>query len=320
MLTPLIEDTRRALQTSLAAPPLVELASRLQRHHQDEACARIIASITTSNGLQSRLKAIKDELAADLTESAAGSFERLLLMRRQLEALPHIATLPVSDDVKRLFCEEFQYVAAPPRSAALDTSRGSFVALCEVATLRRFPAGQLHWNLSGLPRSWVLKVRGRARLTLLAWIAGRLRGFRPVFFPHLNAHRRSRWILTEQESNRSYYRMAQSMIQQPDVKGLVASSWLHSPDTFAVSPHLAWMNRTFLENGGLVVIMGPADPDCGVLSRSPERKKLYEEGTFKPTTGLVVWPRRAMLDWAARHPELAGREIPADVHYARHAS
>jgi len=266
------------------------------------------------------LKTIKNELSASAPACATGDLERLLLMREQLNALPHIASLPVSDDVKRLFCEEFQYVAAPPRSAAFDVERGSFVALSEVATLRRFPAGQLHWNRSGLPRSWLLKVRGRARLTLLAWVAGRLRGFRPVFFPHLNAHRKSRWVLTEQESNRSYYRMAQSMLKQPDVKGLVASSWLHSPDTFAVSPHLAWMNRTFLENGGLVVLMGPADPDCGVLSRSPERQKLYDEGRFKPTTGLVIWPRRAMLDWAARHPELAHREVPADAGLARHAS
>jgi hypothetical protein len=87
------------------------------------------------------------------------------------------------------------------------------------------------------------------------------------------------------------------------------------------------MNRVFLENGGLVVVMGLADADCGVLSRSPERKKLYDAGLFKPTTGLVIWPRRAMLDWAARHPELAGREddsahqeVRIDVQFARHAS
>lgn len=320
MLTLLTDETRTALTRSLAEPALVDVATALHRHHADDACQRIIGSITTSNGLQSRLKAIKDDLAADAPESAAGAFERLLLMREQLNALPSIASLPVSDDVKRLFCEEFQYVATPPRAAAFDVTRGSFVALCEVATLRRFPAGQLHWNLSGLPRSWILKVRGRARLTLLSWIAGQLHGFRPVFFPHLNAHRKSRWILTELESNRSYYRMAQSILHQPDVKGLVASSWLHSPDTFAVSPHLAWMNTTFLENGGLVVVMGPTDPGCGVLSRSPERKKLYDAGLFKPTTGLVIWPRREMLAWAARHPELAQREVSVDAHFAHHAS
>ena len=33
---------------------------------------------------------------------------------------------------------------------------------------------------------------------------------------------------------------------------MITASWLHSPDTFAVSPHLAWLNRVFLENGGHV--------------------------------------------------------------------
>ena len=125
-----------------------------------------------------------------------------------------------------------------------------------------------------------------------------------MFFPHLNANRRNRW-LTEGESNRSYYRMAQSMRLQPEIKGLVASSWLRSPATLKVSPQLAWMNRTVLDHGGLVVTMGPADPGCGVLERSPERQRLYEAGLFQPTIGLAVWPRQAMLDWADAHPELA---------------
>jgi hypothetical protein len=318
MLTRLIEQTQLATSRALAEPPLVAVAAALRRQRLDDECRRIAGTITTANGQQSRLQAIKDGLAE--SRAAGGSFERLVVLREQLQTLPRIATLPVSDDVKRLFCEEFQFVVSPPRSASLDVTKGSFVALCEVATLRRFPAGQLHWNRSGLPRSWLLAVKGRERLVLASWIAGKLHGFAPVFFPHLNALRKNRWVLTEEESNRSYYRMAQSLVYQPDVKGLVASSWLHSPDTFAASPHLAWMNRTFLENGGLVVLMGPADPDCGVLSRSPERRKLYEAGLFKPTTGLVVWPRRAMIAWAQRHPEFADSEVALDVDAARHAS
>jgi hypothetical protein len=51
--------------------------------------------------------------------------------------------------------------------------------------------------------------------------------------------------------------------------------------------------------------MGPAEPDCGVFERSPERKKLYDEGLFQPMTGVMLWPRREMIAWADRHPELA---------------
>lgn len=94
------------------------------------------------------------------------------------------------------------------------------------------------------------------------------------------------------------------MALQPEIKGLITASWLHSPDTFAVSPHLKWLNDVFLQNGGYVFPLGPADIDGGVLHRSPERQQAYEAGTFKPTEALVIWPRQAMLAWAAGHEEL----------------
>jgi len=245
------------------------------------------------------------------TGAGEGALERLLLLRSALSALPRLSSLPVAEDVKRLFCETFEYIAVPPRGAIFDARRGSFIALSKLVTLRRFPAGQFHWEQSGLPRSWLLKASGRERLRLLWSVATRLKGFGPVFFIHLNPIRKNRHVLTEQASDRSYFRMAQSLARQPEVKGLVACSWLNSPDTFAISPHLAWMNRTFADNGALIVRMGPADPNSGVLTRSPERQQAYEAGTFKPTLGLVVWPRSRMLAWAAAHPELEGGSAPA---------
>ena len=68
------------------------------------------------------------------------------------------------------------------------------------------------------------------------------------------------------------------MARQPEIRGLITASWLHSPDTLAVSPHLAWLNTVFLENGGHVLPLGPADLDSGVLHRSPERQQAYEAG------------------------------------------
>ena len=50
--------------------------------------------------------------------------------------------------------------------------------------------------------------------------------------------------------------------------------------------------------------MGPAGPDAaGALSRSNKRRELYEAGDYQPQLGLVIWPRSAMLRWAALHPE-----------------
>lgn len=312
MQAPPFDEVRRQCAAAIESAELRDVASALARAGVDEAQGhRFVAEISEHDArVRDRLVAVRSAIG-----SAAGSLERLLLLRSAVQALDRVPQLPVSEDVKRLFCESFHYMAAPPDGVTFNAARDSFVALCKVASLRRFPAGQYHWEISGLPRSWVLKVSGRDRLTLMWWIATKLKGFAPICFIHLNAHRKNRFVLTERESERSYFRVAQALALQPHLKGLVTSSWLNSPDTFAISPHLAWINRTFVENGGFVATMGPAEPDCGVLARSPERTQAYQAGTFTPTLGLVVWPREAMLAWAAAHPELGHK--PARVLRAR---
>jgi hypothetical protein len=131
-----------------------------------------------------------------------------------------------------------------------------------------------------------------------------MRGLGPVFFSHLNPRRATR-SLREDDANRSYYRMARSLELQPSIRGFAACSWFRSPATHRVSPHLAWLSQVFLDNGGLVVESGLAEPDCGIFSRSETRKRLYESGKFIPTRGLVLWPRDSMIAWAAAHPEWA---------------
>ena len=179
-----------------------------------------------------------------------------------------------------------------------------FIAMAKLVTLRRFPAGQLHFEPSGIPLSWLVHL-GPRRLTKLLLFLGRyVRGRRPFFFHHIAWRRKNRLLLLESEQNRSYFRIAQSLALHPEVKGLLTASWLHSPDTYRVSPHLAWLNRPFLEHGGLVVIIGSASESSGVFTAGSERRRLYDEGLFRPTEAMAIWPRAAMLDWASKHPEL----------------
>jgi hypothetical protein len=192
--------------------------------------------------------------------------------------------------------------AAAPRFA---TSNAAFVGMCKLATLRRFPGGQFHWEISGVRRSDVLAVRPRHLPSVLAFVAFRMRGLGPVFFSHLNWRRPNRALL-ETEALRSYYLMARAIEHQPQIKGFAACSWFRSPATHRVSPRLAWLSRVFVENGGLVVEAGPDDPHGGALYRSQTRKRLYESGEFKPTKGLVLWPRDAMIAWASSHRHLEG--------------
>jgi hypothetical protein len=251
--------------------------------------------------MRQRLDAIR-RIVAPAVGVTQGAFERFVLGHAALRYGNELQSAAVSPAVKRLTCSGLARFA--DGRTVVDLAEDRFVALCKIATLRRFAAGQLDWERTGLPRSWLRRVRpASAFIRLLSMVALEWRAFGPAFFVHL-AVTYPVPALLERETLKSYYRMAQSMQLQPDVKGLIASAWLHSPATFEVSPHLAWLNKVFSEHGAMMGTMGPAPPDCGVLAQSAERQRAFEEGRFKPSLGLIVWARRDMLAWAAAHPEL----------------
>jgi len=251
-----------------------------------------------------RLEQLKQSLAQSGLPVGDGAFERFLVVSAAADATGQVEGLPVDARVKDLLLQNFERYASASVPEPFDLSLGSFVAMGRIATLSRFPAGQLDWVVSGIPRSWLFRVRWDAVPRLARSLLFDLRGFGPAFFSHLNPNRRNQTVLLERESLRSYHRMARSMERQPDIRGFVTASWLHSPDTARVSPHLAWLNDVFLQNGGIVVPLGKIDAGCGVLHRSPERQQAYDEGRFTPTEALVIWSRRAMLAWARGHEDL----------------
>ena len=291
---------------AFASPPLSRVVRALaDAKIDDDAIVRAVSAVTENPATVEPLKAIQARLSSGDAPFTEGAFERVVLLRAMRVTLEKLAAYPVSDSVKRLYADEVRFIAAPApsRISTFDLTKNVFVGLAKTATLRRFPAGQMTWEVSGIPRSWLPKVPFRSLPTVLKYIV-KLGGLAPTFVPHLSATRRDRTALLERETNRSWHRMAQSMRLQPQIRGLVASSWLHSPDTMQATPHMTGFSRAPLENGALVIRHYRADLECGVFYRSPERKKLYEEGRFIPTHGLVIWPREEMLAWADRHPEL----------------
>ncbi|HKW48372.1 MAG TPA: hypothetical protein VJN70_13075 [Gemmatimonadaceae bacterium] len=268
----------------------------------DSSCVTLIEQVGIEVGAADRIADLRDTSAE---QRHAAILERYLLLLTVSRYGARIAQGRMTDGVRQCLADELRFLASPSDQ---DTSKllapfDGFTAMAKVVTLRRFPVGQLHFELSGIPLSWLLHL-GPARLTkVLFYLAGHGRARRPFLFHHVAWRRRNRLFLSEQEQNRSYFRMAQSLALYPEVKGLLTESWLHSPETLRVSPHLAWLNRPFLEHGGLVVELGEAPEASGILIGSLERRRLYDQGQFRPTTAMAIWPRAAMLDWARRHPE-----------------
>ncbi len=222
---------------------------------------------------------------------------RWILAQAALRALDQVAELPVTSEVHQLILRNYQIIAepGPGRDALLLPRSQEFREMAEIALLQRFVAGQLHWTISGIPRSWLLQMNWRDAMRTVGAVC-RMGGWAPCFEAHLPS--RGSPFLIESEYKRCYVRMARSMELQPDIRGIVGSSWLHSEETMQISPHLNWINRLFLDNGGLLVHMGSASPDSGFLVGSQQRRELYDSGVYRPRHAMFIWPRIAFVKWA----------------------
>jgi hypothetical protein len=301
-LTP--TSVRARVREGLAAPALEPIKAALQELRVNDA--HLIGLVTGVNNYlvsQEPLIRVREAVARAAGEAAAAAFPRYVLLLAAAEHVADVPLVPVEQDVQRLLLEEFvQLVSATGQEQDwFALGRPNFGAMCKMFTLRRFPAGHFHWEVSGLPRSTFLRVGGldRARLIRAAW---RLGGLAPLFVPHMPWRRHL--MLSERQQHLAYFRLAEAMRRQPQIRGMLAEAWFHAPDTPKVSPHLAFVNRIFHEWGGVVLDSGPAGEDSGVFVSGTRRRQLAAEGRFAPRLGLVIWPRQDMLRWAAHYAGL----------------
>jgi len=281
------------LRSWLASPAARDVEQALRRASipTDEAM-RSLDRVTHDPASTAGVRAIRDR--ADV---GPRPLERWLLVRRGIDALAALERAALPDSCRMLTATDIAALGgAEVDDAALHESRPRFREFAKIVTGRRFSAGLFHFEIDGIPREWLLKVRRSDLLRVWTFVALRMRGRRPVIVPHIT-WRRPVPPITREAVEQSYAVMADVLQCQRSIKGLAGSSWLRSPDTQRVSPRLRCVNAPIVEHDGLETTMGPAPPDCGVLSRSNTRKALYEQGLFTPTIGLTLWPREAMLAW-----------------------
>ncbi len=284
---------------ALTQAPLAQVVKRLGAYADPAAAFQLLSQVTAQGG-EGPVQALRNSIASNADDTEV---ERALLLLASQHAVTQVPALPVAERVKELFADEFVFWANPTPAwipkFRFDDVR--FREMARLATLRRFPAGQFHWEITGLPRSWVFQ--SPQTLKLLWHVLGRMGGLSPLFEFHLNPRRKGGVMLLEKQANISYFRTAKSIEKQPAIKGLMLASWLYSESTAEVSPHLAWLRTVPQSGGALAVDLGPAPEDSGFLVGGGDRRKKYQEGTYRPTIGCVLWARQDLIAWAKQHPE-----------------
>jgi hypothetical protein len=286
-----------AIRHYLATPEAADVRARLNTVGiAGPAVKRIVAGVGQPPDTIAEVRSLKarfsgawsgDVLERVMLAEAAAAF----LSRWRSEALPPASFKLLGKEIERIIGLE----QSEPEQYASNSFR--FIAAAKSVTLRRYFAGEFDWEISGIPRSVLLKLPIAGWPRVGHFILRRLGGLSPLFVTHVGIARRQA-SLTREEHDRSFLIMSEALRLQPHILGSMSFSWIRSPDTHAVSPKLAWVNHLFLEFGGLVTTAGRADPEGGVLERSQTRREMYESGRFRPTNGLALWPRAEMLRWA----------------------
>jgi hypothetical protein len=230
------------------------------------------------------------------------ALERLLIWHAARQALPNVPSLPVEKSVRERLDQDLRQLHAMNVSMAAGSYH--FERAAKIATLRRFPAGPMEWELGGVPRSYFLQAAFPANLRFLAFVIFRLGGRAPCFFMHVAPAPRNRALGVPKEVLRSYYRMARSLQLQLGVRAVLAHAWFHDPRAVRDHPHLEVLSRPYLNHGGLITLLGPAPPTSGVLEGNAQRSADYLAGKVQYKVGFAIWPRDAAIRWADAHPEL----------------
>ena len=257
----------------------------------------LIEGITEDVATTSHAHALKKKAGLD-----GDQFERLLLWHAVRQALPRLASLPVDDSV-RLRLEQ-DLLQLHVSKASMEIGSNNFSRAAKMATLRRFPAGAMEWEVSGIPRSLFLQMPFPANVRCLSFVLCHLGGREPCFFMHVPPSPRNRAMSIPKEVNRAYYRIVRSMQLQPAVRALLACAWFHDPAAVRDYPHLDVLNEPFVRHGGLITLLGTAPADSGVQAGNAQRRADYLAGKIHYKYGFGIWPRDAAIRWADAHSEL----------------
>lgn len=124
------------------------------------------------------------------------------------------------------------------------------------------------------------------------------KGYGPWFRLHLDA--RCLEDYNEKGRDESFLRIAELLERRDDIRGIVGTGWLYDPQILEISPHLAYIQKRFIERGAFRLIgHSPTQRDIEfAIEKSKTRRRLYQEKKYIPKIYSIVWPRKELICWA----------------------
>jgi hypothetical protein len=289
-------DTRRV--TDLIALPVDQLlpadtfsAEYLQR------CVDLLEGLMEPPG--HALVSLQQQVSAHFSPQQLAEVNRGLasnLARVHGKRIEH-ANLPI--EIRSGFHDELARIQAEIErkpAAHFSFANYRFKADMRILCVRRFPAGMYDLEVSGIPRSLLLRqgIGGAVRLSRVILRAG---GFWPFFTQHIAPHRIK--LFSPDERERFLSRAASLLQKRDDIRGLISTAWYNDPAIARVGPQLAYLREGWQRWGCGVFRIG-ASPEVTqeAIAYSFERRRLVDAGKYLPTAYLGIALREQLLRFA----------------------
>lgn len=253
--------------------------NRVSPYH-DHAIAQVLASLNQNNTSEQ--------------VSAAKSWLILAFLQQHLAQMFSTAyPQGIQAEFRRQIERICQFVVT---SQWQDYAPDVFYKDLALARLKLFPAGPALvdcYSGISLRQGLSLDIRQSWRfIRLLQQLGGRVGYYQThVHLPLLPAFDHNGW-------KHAYQLIAQMLKQYPSIKGVFSVSWLRDPQLAEISPHLAYLNQGLIELGAQAFYCG-IDTSGDALVKSRHRQQLFQQGKYQPQRVLLIWPKAALLRWAA---------------------
>ena len=115
-----------------------------------------------------------------------------------------------------------------------------------------------------------------------------------------------------------FQRAAEMLELNRHIRGVQGVGWLYDPALARVSPHLAYIRKTQVENGAFLIRIGQGEEHTRRATlTSQTRRRLVEAGEYLPACYVLAWPRESLIAWAnkvKRQPAFGfGGQSPQDA-------
>lgn len=235
-------------------------------------------------------------------------YHQLLLVELISRNMEKVEKQELPDAIKQLYMKNFNRILGNISSRNDEPGfylypNDKFFKELAVCMLRMIPVGARKAHTTTLSGRFIFKKGLRQFITGLSFMLFKLHSLKPLMLTaHVDSHDPD---LMEQFNpdgwNRSCLNMADLLKLRKEIKGYCGASWFYDPKLEQISPRLAYLRKSMIDNGGKIFYIGPNEEATNdALAKSPTRRKLYSEGKYIPSKYLIIWPRQNLIDWSNR--------------------